>query len=97
MTEQQEVFNALKEVLITAPALCNPDSAKELGLGTNASFKDLDTVLSKQVYNSTLCFIAYETISLEASEKIMHYYSSVKLKELLALKRAVTENVMTIF
>ena len=90
MVEHQEVFDALKEALCTAPVLGYPDFTREFILETDASLKSLGTVLSQQQKDGSVRVIAYASQSLHPSERSMHNYSSAKL-ELLALKWAVTE------
>ena len=76
MTKHQEVFDALKEALGTAP---------------DASLNRLGAVLSQQGKDGQICVIAYASHSVCPSERSMCNYSSAKL-ELLVLKWAVTEN-----
>ena len=88
--DHQEVFDALKEALCTAPVLGYPDFNREFILETDASLKGLGTVLSQQQKDGSICVIAYTSQSLCPSERSMHNYSSAKL-ELLVLKWAVIE------
>ena len=88
--DHQEVFDALKEALCTAPVLSYPDFTREFILETDASLKGLGTILSQQQKDGSIRVIAYASQSLCPSERSMHNYSSAKL-ELLALKWAVTE------
>ena len=93
MIEHQEVFDALKEALCTAPVLGYPDYSREFILETDASLKGLGTILSQQQKDGSICVIAYASRSLRPSERSMCNYSSAKL-ELLALKWAVTEKFL---
>ena len=88
--EPQEVFDALKEALSTAPVLGYPNFNREFILETDASLQGLGTVLSQQQKDGSIHVIAYASRSLHPSERSMCNYSSVKL-ELLVLKWAVTE------
>ena len=89
-TKHQEVFDALKEALSTAPVLGYPDFSREFILEIDASLNGLGAVLSQQGKDRQICVIAYASHSLHPSERSMHNYSSAKL-ELLVLKSAVTE------
>ena len=88
--EHQEVFDALKEALCTAPVLGYPNFTREFILETDASLKGLGAILSQQQKDGSIRIIAYVSRSLCPSERSMGNYSSAKL-ELLALKWAVTE------
>ena len=88
--EHQEVFDALKEALCTAPVLGYPNFTREFILETDASLKGLGAILSQQQKDGSVRVIAYASRSLRPSERSMHNYSSAKL-ELLVLKWAVTE------
>ena len=88
--EHQEVFNALKEALCTAPVLGYPDFSREFILETDALLKSLGTILFQQQKDRSIHVIAYASQSLRPSKTSMCNYSSAKL-ELLALKWAVTE------
>ena len=88
--EHQEAFDALKEALCTAPVLGYPNFSREFILETDASLKDLGTILSQQQKDGSIHIIAYTSQSLCPTERSRHNYSSAKL-ELLALKWAVTE------
>ena len=90
MMKHQDVFDALKEALSTAPVLGYPDFSREFILETNASLNGLGTILSQHGKDGQIHVMAYASCSLCPSEKSMHNYSSVKL-ELLVLKWAVTE------
>ena len=90
MTKHQEVFDALKEALSTAPVLGYPDFSREFILEIDASLNGLGAILSQQGKDGQICVIAYVSRSLRPSKKSMCNYSSAKL-ELLALKWAVTE------
>ena len=90
MTKHQEVFDALKEALSTAPVLSYPDFSREFILEVDASLNGLGTVLSQQGKDGQIRVIAYASHSLCPSERSMCNYSSAKL-ELLALKWVVTE------
>ena len=90
MIQHQEVFDALKEALCTAPVLGYPDFSREFILEIDASLKGLGTVLSQQQKDGSIHVIAYASRSLCPSERSMCNYSSAKL-ELLALIWAVTE------
>ena len=88
--EHQEVFDALKEALCTAPALGYPNFNREFILEIDASLKGLGTILSQQQKDGSIHVIAYASWSLCPSERSMCNYSSAKL-ELLVLKWAATE------
>ena len=90
MTKDQEVFDALKEALSTAPVLGYPDFSREFILEIDASLNGLDSILSQQGKDRKIHVIAYASCSLHPSERSMCNYSSVKLK-LLVLKWTVTE------
>ena len=96
MMKHQEVFDALKEALGTAPVLGYPNFSREFILEIDASLNGLGTILSQQGKDRQICVIAYASCSLHPSERSMHNYSSVKL-ELLALKWAVTEKFRDYF
>ena len=76
MPEHQQVFDALKEALVTAPVLGYPDFNREFVLETNASLQGLGAVLSQQDETGKLCVIAYASRSLCPSERSMLNYSS---------------------
>ena len=90
MTKHQDAFNALKEVLSTAPVLGYPDFSREFILETDASLKGLDAIPITTGQGQKIHVIAYASHSLCPSERSMHNYSSAKL-ELLVLKWVVTE------
>ena len=90
MMKHQEVFDALKEALSTAPVLDYPNFSREFILEIDASLNGLGTVLSQQGKDRQIHVIAYANHSLCPSERSMRNYSSAKL-ELLALKWVVTE------
>ena len=90
MSGHQQAFDALKEVLVTAPILRYPDFNREFMLETDASLQGFGAVLSQQNETWKLHVIAYASQSLCPSERSMCNYSSVKL-ELLVLKWAVME------
>ena len=90
MMKHQEVFDALKKALSTAPVLGFPNFSREFILEIDASLNGLGTVLSQQGKDGQIHVIAYASCSLCPSERSMCNYSSAKL-ELLALKWAVTE------
>ena len=90
MMKHQDVFDALKEVLSTAPGLGYPDFSREFILETDASLNGLGAILSQQGKDGKISVIAYASHSLHPSERSMCNYSSAKLK-LLALKWAVME------
>ena len=90
MMKHQEVFDALKEALSTAPILGYFDFSREFILETDASLKGLGAILSQQGKDGQIHVIAYPSHSLHPSERSMCNYSSAKLR-LLALKWAVTE------
>ena len=92
MTKHQDAFDALKEVLNTAPVLGYPDFSREFILETDASLNGLGTFLSHQGKDREISVIAYASCSLCPSEWSMHNYSPAKL-ELLTLKWAVTEKI----
>ena len=88
--KHQEVFDALKEALSTAPVLGYPDFSREFILEIDASLNGLVTTLPQQGKDGQILVTAYASCSLHPSERSMHNYSSAKL-ELLALKWAVME------
>ena len=88
--KHQEVFDALKEALSTAPLLGYPDFSREFILEIDASLNGLGAVLSQQGKDGQIHVIAYASRSLHPSERSMRNYSSAKLK-LLVLKWAVME------
>ena len=90
--KHQEVFDALKEPLSTAPVLGYPDFSREFILEIDASLNGLGTILSQHGNIGQIHVIAYASHSLHPSQRSMHNYSSVKL-ELLALKWVVTEKM----
>ena len=57
--EHEQVFDALKEALVTAPVLGYPDFNREFVLETNASLQGLGPVLSQQDETGKLCVIVY--------------------------------------
>ena len=90
-TECQEGFDALKQVLTSAPVLAYPDYSKPFILETDPSLKRLGAVLSQKGDDGETQVIAYASRSLHPSERSMCDYSSAKI-ELLALKWSVCEN-----
>ena len=88
--KHQEVFDALKEALSTAPVLGYPNFSREFILEIDASLNGLGAILSQQGKDGQIRVIAYASHSLHPSDRSMHNYSSAKL-ELLALKWAVIE------
>lgn len=79
-TEQQEVFDALREVLCSESVLIYPDFNDPFLLATDASSEASGAVLS-QIRNGTERPIAYASRQLNAAEK---NYSTTE-KELLAV------------
>ena len=59
MIEHQEVFDALKEALSTAPVLGYPDFTREFILEMDASLNSLATILSQQDNDGNIHVIAY--------------------------------------
>ena len=55
----QEGFNQLKKALMEAPVLGYPDYSKPFILETDASLKDLGTVLSQKGDDNEIRVIAY--------------------------------------
>ena len=90
MTKHQDVFDALKKAVITAPVLGYPDFSREFILETDASLNGLGTTLSQEGKDGEIHVIPYASHYLCPSERSMPNYSSAKL-ELLALKWAVME------
>ena len=90
MIKHQEVFDALKEALSTAPVLGYPDFSGELILEIDASLNGIGAVLSQQGKDGQIHVIAYASHPLCPFERSMHNYSSAKL-ELLTLKWVVIE------
>ena len=88
--KHQEAFDALKEVLSTAPVLGYPDFSREFILEIDASLNGLGAILSQQDKDGQIHVIAYVSHSLCPPERSMHNFSSAKL-ELLVLKWVVTE------
>ena len=60
--EHQEAFDALKEVLCTAPVLGYPDFSREFILETDASLKGLGAILSQQQKDRSIRVIAYANL-----------------------------------
>ena len=67
MMKHQEVFDALKEALSTAPVLGYPDFSREFILTIGASLNGLGTILSQQGKDVQICVIAYVGCSLHPS------------------------------
>ena len=83
--KHQDVFDALKEGLSTAPILGYPDFSREFIRETDASLNGLGAVLSQQGKDRKIHLIAYASCFLHPSERSKCNYSSAKL-ELLVLK-----------
>ena len=64
MMKHQEAFDALKEVLSTAPVLRYPNFTREFILETDASLNSLGTILSQQDKDGKIYVIAYASLSL---------------------------------
>ena len=79
-TKHQEVFDALKEALSTAPVLGYPDFSREFILEIDASLNGLGAILSQQGKDGQIRVIAYASRSLCPSERSMRNYSSAKLE-----------------
>ena len=75
MPEHQKAFNALKEALVTAPALGYSDFTREFVLEPTSSIQGLGAMLSQHDENSKFCVIAYMSCSLHPSERFMCNYS----------------------
>ena len=75
MMKHQDVFDALKDSLSTAPVLGYPDFSREFILETDASLNCLGTILTQQVKDREIHVIAYASYSLHPSERSMHNYS----------------------
>ena len=88
--KHQDVFDALKEALSTAPVLGYPDFSREFILETDAPLNGLGAILSQQGKDGEIHVIAYTSCSLHPPERSIHNYSSAKPK-LLVLKSAVME------
>ena len=61
LMKNQDVFDALKEALITAPVLGYPDFFREFILETDASLNGLGTILSQQGKDGQICVIAHSS------------------------------------
>ena len=90
MMKHQEEFDALKEVINTAPVLGYPNFFREFILETDASLNGLGTILSQQGKDGKILCNTITSDSLCHSERSMYYYSSAQL-QLLALKWTVIE------
>ena len=83
--EQQEAFDKLKELIVTAPVLAYPDFSKEFILKTDASLMGLGAVLYQE-HEGVLRVVAFASRGLRPSEA---NYPAYRM-EFLALKWAVT-------
>ena len=59
MMKHQEVFDALKEALSTAPVQGHPDFSRIFILETDAPLNGLCAILSQQGKDGKICVIAY--------------------------------------
>lgn len=99
----QEAFNALKEVLVSAPVLAYPDFELPFLLQTDASLIGLGAVLA-QVQDGKERVIAYASKSLTPGEarypahklefKALHWAATVKFRDYVVGRKvtAVTDN-----
>ena len=92
MTKHQDVSDALKETLSTAPALGYANLSRDFILETDMSLNGLVAILS-QCKDGKIHMIAYTSHSLCPSERSMCNYSLAKL-ELLVLRWAVIEKFL---
>ena len=76
-TYHQEVFDALKQALVTASVWGDPDFAEEFILETDASLKGL---LSHYREDGMKSHVAYSSRSLHPSENSMWNYSSAQIE-----------------
>ena len=77
MMKHQGAFDALKEVLSTAPVLGYPDFSREFILETDATLNGLGAILSQQGKDREIFVIAYTSLSLHALlKRSMCDYSS---------------------
>ena len=79
-SDHQEAFDKLKLALTTAPVLAYPDYTKPFVLETDASLKGLGTVLSQEDHDGNFCMISYASHTLKPYKRLMHNYSSAKLR-----------------
>ena len=70
MMKHQEVFDALKEALSTAPVLGYPDFSREFILEIDASLNGLGTILSQQGKDGQIHVIAYVSQLIAPLRKI---------------------------
>ena len=96
MTKHQEVFDALKKALNTAPVLRYPDFSREFILETDVSLNGLGAILSQRGKGRKIHVIAYASCSLCPSERSMCNYSSAKLGAVCA-KMGCNREVLELF
>ncbi|GBM02206.1 Retrovirus-related Pol polyprotein from transposon 297 [Araneus ventricosus] len=80
----REIFQSLKQALITSPVLIYPRTDKNFILDTDASNEGIEAVLSQKIGNEE-CVIAYFSKSLGKPER--NY--CVTRKELLAIVKSI--------
>ena len=89
-SNHQESFDKLKQTLISSPILAYPNYDKPFVLETDASLKELGTVLSQEDDEGNYCVISFVSHTLKSVERTIWNYSSAKL-ELLTLRWAVCD------
>ena len=90
LPKHQQEFDALKELLVTAPVLGYSDFNRKFMLEIDASLQGLVAVLSQQDETGKFHVIAYASQPLHPSERSMCNYNLAKLEQ-LALKWVDTE------
>ena len=79
VSEHQKDFDALKLASAAAPVLWYPDFEREFILETDASLRELGTVLSQIDDTSKVHVIAYASWTLRPSEQSRCNYSAATL------------------